>query len=196
MSVLVDPAEVSRLISKYGAPLTWAPTLSVSTGMVRERQSKNVKRRGEVVFAMPRPGHHVLLHTKRFYPSGSYRLLSGGIDVAEAVETAAAREIVEETSLSATLARFLGLIEYQFTCGVASAEFVSYVFLTTETTGTPHVLDTHEQIGDFLEVSWNDLEAVAERLENLTDNWHDWGMFRAIPHRLVIEAIQDLELYP
>lgn len=194
MSPSVDSAEVSQLAARYGAPLTWARALPVSQQLVRERQTKNAHRRGEVVFAMPRPGHRVLVHTKRFYPPGTYRLLSGGIGMGEAVETAAAREILEETSLDAALARFLGIVEYEFMGGDTHAEFVSYVFLTTKTTGMPRVLDVREQIADFQEVSWIELGQVADRLENLPDNWHDWGTLRAIPHRLVIQAIQDLGL--
>ncbi len=194
MSSLVNPGETSQLAARYGTPLAWSRTLHVSLATVRERERKNQNRRGEVVFAMPRPDHRVLLHTKKFYPPSSFRLLSGGIDNGEAVEAAATREIREETSLDAALARFLGIIEYEFRSENEHAGFVSYVFLTTETMGTPRVLDEHEQISEFKELPWSELSDAAERLENLPGDWHDWGVFRAIPHRLVVQAIQNLHL--
>jgi ADP-ribose pyrophosphatase YjhB (NUDIX family) len=190
----VNPTEIVDLAARFGTPLSWKRTLDVSARTLEERRRKNEKRRGEVVFAMPRPEHRVLLHTKSFYPPGSYRLLTGGIDLGEGVEAAARREILEETSLDAALARFLGVVEYDFRHAGDHVGFVSYVFLTTETTGTPHALDAHEQIADFREVSWSELERVAERLENLLGDWHDWGEFRAIPHRLVLQAIQEMHL--
>ncbi len=194
MSSLVNPTEIADLAARFGTPLLWKRTLDVSAKTVEDRRIKNAKRRGEVVFALPRPGHRVLLHNKSFYPAGIYRLLSGGVDVGEPVEAAAQREILEETGLDAALVRFLGIVEYNFRNGNDHAEFVSYVFLTTETTGTPHVLDEHEQIAEFKEVAWSELERVAEQLENLTGDWHDWGIFRAIPHRLVLQAIHDQHL--
>jgi NAD+ diphosphatase len=194
LSSLVDPAEVAELAARFGTPLLWKRTLDVSAKTLDERRNKNASRRGEVVFAMPRPEHRVLLHTKAFYPPGSYRLLTGGIDVGERVEAAALREMREETSLDAALVRLLGIVEYHFRHEGDQVGFVSYVFLTTETAGTPRVLDPHEQISDFKEAAWSELDRVAERLGSLPGDWHDWGIFRAIPHRLVLQAIRDQHL--
>ncbi len=194
MSSLVNPAEIADLAARLGTPLHWKRTLEVSVRTLEERRKKNAKRRGEVVFAMPRPEHRVLLHTKAFYPPGSFRLLSGGIEMSESVEAAARREILEETSFDTVLAHFLGVVEYEFRHHDDHAGCVSYVIMTRETAGTPRVLDPDEQIAEFREVAWSELERVAEKLENLTGDWHDWGVFRAIPHRLVLQAIQELHL--
>ncbi len=187
----VDPAEIADLAARYGTPIVWSRKLAVSAQTVQEREKKSAKRRGEVVFAMPRPDHRVLLHTKSFYPAGFYRLPSGGIGIGEPVEAAAQREILEETSLSAGLARFMGVVQYEFRHESDHAEFVSYIFMTTETKETPQVLDEDEQIADFAAVKWSELEHVAESLEQLPGAWHDWGVFRAVPHRLVLQAVKD-----
>ncbi len=194
MSALVNPAEVADLSARLGTPLVWRRSLPVSIKTLEERRRKNANRRGEVVFAMPRPEHLVLLHTKSFYPPESFRLLTGGINMGESVEAGALREIQEETSLDASLARFLGIVEYDFHHENDHVAFVSYVFLTTETAGAPRVLDEHEQIAEFKQLSWDELGRVAERLESLSGDWHDWGLFRAIPHRLVVQVIADRHL--
>ncbi len=194
MPSLVDPIEIADLAARYGTPLHWERSLEVSAKTVEERRRKDFEQRGEVVFAVPRPGRRVLLHTKAFYPPGAYRLLSGGIIIGERVEAAAQREIREETGLATKLARMLGVVEYKFRHDGAQVEFVSYVFSTTKTTGSPRAIDEQEQIAGFRDVAWSELEQVGERLENLSGDWHDWGVFRAIPHRLVLQAIRDLRL--
>lgn len=188
--VLVDPAEVAALSAHYGEPLRWSRQLEVSQEGLEEARERVSKRRGEIVLAMPRPQGRVLVHTKDFYPPGSYRLLSGGIKKGEPVEAAAHREIHEETGLPLALLRWLGLVEYEFKRGGENAPFVSYVFLTEPTDRMPQLNDPGERISDFREVEWGELAGIADRLENLPEDWRDWGRYRAIPHRLVLDALR------
>ena len=55
------------------------------------------RRTAEVVLIVPRPDDCVLVHTKEFYPSGIWRLPTGGIQRSETIERALRREAVEET---------------------------------------------------------------------------------------------------
>lgn len=181
---LVNPDEIAALAAKYGPPRRWSRPLDVTPATIAERRGK---RQAEVVLAMPRPGNRVLLHTKHFYPPGAYRLMSGGVKTGERVDDAARREIFEETGLNVPLAQFLGVIEFEFRNGIDRVPFVSYVFLTGESSEPPHVTDLDEDIADFREVEWRELTDVADALERLPDDWRDWGRFRAIPHRLVAE---------
>ena len=181
---LVNPNEIAALAARYGQPLRWSRALDVSPATIEVRRDQ---RRAEVVLVMPRPQNRVLIHTKQFYPAGAYRLLSGGIEIGEPVDTAALREIYEETGLMAPLSRLLGVIEYEFRNGNDRVPFVSYVFLTGESSEAPHVTDAGERISDLREIEWNELLNVADALERLPDQWRDWGRFRAIAHRLVAE---------
>lgn len=181
---LVDEAEVNALAARYGTPVRWSRTLDVSSRMLGEREKALKKRRGETVLAIPRPARRVLLHTKSFYPTGAYRLLSGGIEIGEGVEEGARREIREETGFGVQLTRFLGLVKYEFRSESHTAPWVSYVFLTEETSDPPQVMDSGEGITDFREIEWAGLLQVAEALERLPGEWNGWGCFRAIPHRL------------
>ncbi len=183
----VDEAEVAELAARYGEPLRWARVLTVPAKMFADREKSIRKRRGEAVLAIPRPGHRVLLHTKQFYPAGSYRLLSGGIEIGERVEDGTRREIQEETGFSVQPSRFLGVVEYEFSSAGLSVPFVSYVFLTEETGQPPQVMDSGEEITDFREIEWSGLEKVADELERLPGEWNAWGRYRAVPHRLAAE---------
>lgn len=184
----IDETEIATLAAQYGEPIRWSRILDVSKETFEAREGKNAERRGEIVLAMPRPGGRVLLHTKDFYPAGAFRLPTGGIDIGEPVVEAALREIGEETGLAARLERLFGVVEYEFRHAGESMPFVSYVFLTGETREKPHVTDASERITEFREVEWQALLGIAEGLERLPGEWNDWGRFRAIPHRLVLEA--------
>ncbi len=192
--MIVDTGEISALAARYGEPRRWSRVLDVMPEFVEDWQARARRKRGEAVLVILRPNARVLLHTKEFYPAGAYRLLSGGIEPGERVEDAARRELREETGLDAALDRFLGIIDYEFRHLDASAVWVSYVFLTMETRDQARVVDPHERIAGFREIEWRALGRTADTLEQLPDDWLDWGRLRAIPHRLALEAISEFGL--
>jgi 8-oxo-dGTP diphosphatase len=145
------------------------------------------KRRGEVVLVICRPNGLIILHTKRFYPAGVYRLPSGGIRRGERVLEAMWRETQEETGLEVEIERFLGLLEYEFHHRDERLPFVSYVFLGRERGGYLAPQDESEQITAFRAVAVDELATVAEALRALPDPWRDWGAFRALAHDFVAE---------
>jgi 8-oxo-dGTP pyrophosphatase MutT (NUDIX family) len=180
---------MTALTEEYGEPLRWSRALDISRGKLSEWSSKFAERHGEIVLAIPRPGDCALLHTKDFYPKGAFRLPSGGIELGERVEDAARREIREETGFDVALARLLGIIEYEL-CNVDEDKriaFVSYVWLTGESCAPPCARDASERISAFREVEWHELARIADELENLPDDWRDWGRFRAFAHQLIYD---------
>ncbi len=189
--MILDRDEIAALAASHGEPAQWSRVLDATPGFVHERQKRAGKKRGEIVLVMPRPNGRVLVHTKQFYPAGAYRLLSGGIEMGERIEDAAQRELREETGLDAALARFLGIVEYEFHSGIALAPWVSHVFMTSETRDEPHAADSSEGIAEFRAVEWGELARIADTLEQLPDPWRDWGRFRAIAHRFVLKSIAD-----
>ena len=132
-----------------------------------------------------RPNGNLLLHTKDFYPSGIYRLLSGRVLWREDVEKTLRREVREETNLEVSVERFLGLIDYEFRWNGNTLPFVSYVFELHEIGGDLCCIDTDEGITAFREATIDELSQVARQLEQLEPRWQDWGNFRAVAHRLV-----------
>jgi len=146
-------------------------------------------RSAEVVLALCRQGGRVVLHTKAFYPTGAYRLLSGGVQPGEDLQEAVRREAQEETGLDVTIERFLGIIHHRFTHGEAATSFDSYVFSVGGPAGELHSVDVDERIAGYREVPVADLPGVARHLQSLPADWLAWGRFRAVPHLLVYEAL-------
>ena len=96
---LMDEAEISQLRAEYGPSQRWRMVLEMSGPSFDDWLRKMVtspNRRGEVVLAIQRPDGRMLLHTKRFYPEGIYRLPSGGVHPDEPVLSGVIREAKEE----------------------------------------------------------------------------------------------------
>jgi ADP-ribose pyrophosphatase YjhB (NUDIX family) len=190
---LMHPEEIQSLASKFGEPHRQTCDMEVSQATYRAWSRKlstgPVACRGEVIMVIVRPNGNVLLHTKDFYPSGVYRLLTGRVLWHEGVETALQREVVEETSLNVTVERFLGLLEYQFHCEGNTLPFVSYLFQLRERGGELCCRDQGEGITDFREASISELSHIAAQLERLEPQWQDWGNFRAVAHYLTQELL-------
>jgi 8-oxo-dGTP pyrophosphatase MutT (NUDIX family) len=190
---LIDEAEISQLLTEYGPGQRWRVALEVSVqsfGDWFEKLVSKANRRGEVVLAIQRPDGKTLLHTKRFYPKGIFRLPSGGVHPDEPVLSGVIRETKEETGLDVSIDRFLGTIEYEFCHGGRRLPFVSYVFLVQAGNGLPMVQDPGEEITGFRYVTPSEIRTVAAQLRSLPAEWADWGRFRAPPHDLVVDALR------
>jgi len=191
ISGLVDEKEIKELAKQYGSFERWRYTLRMGErefSYWRDRIARD--RRGEVVLIIQRPGGRVILHTKDFYPAGTYRLPSGGIRWGEDVLSAVRREVREETGLEVKIERPLGIIEYEFRHAGQAIPFVSYVFLVREARGKL-IPQGNEHIASFRFVPPEKLSAVAAALRDLKGDWKDWGRFRAIAHDLAAEALTD-----
>jgi ADP-ribose pyrophosphatase YjhB (NUDIX family) len=186
---LIHPHEVEALARRFGEPQRQTCTMDVTQATydawTRKITTGPVACRGEVIMVIVRPNGNVLLHTKDFYPSGVYRLLTGRVLWPEDVEQTLHREVREETSLEVSVERFLGLIDYAFQWNDQALPFVSYVFELHEIGGELHCIDTDEGITEFREATVNELSQVAGQLEQLEPRWQDWGTFRAVAHYMV-----------
>lgn len=147
-------------------------------------------RSAEVVLVVRRRNGRYLVHTKAFYPPGSYRLMTGGVKPGEEPGAAALREAYEETGLQVELKRNLARIDYEFHYEDETLTFTSYLFLVQDQGGVLGPLDADEKITDFREVALADLPALADQLEALQgDDWADWGRFRAPAHRIAYQLL-------
>jgi 8-oxo-dGTP pyrophosphatase MutT (NUDIX family) len=192
LSDLIDEAEVSQLSAAYGPAVRRRMPVEMQLASFENWWGKLVtksNRRGEVVLAIRRPDGQVLLHTKSFYPPGTYRLLSGGVHPGEAVLAGAMREAKEETSLDVTVERFVGVVEYEFHHDERHLPFVSYVFVMRAGADAPVSQDPNEAITGFRYVSPAEIRQVAASLRALPPDWSDWGSFRAMPHDMVADTL-------
>ena len=186
---LISPEEIEELSTYCGPMERRGYSLEMGgKGFEDWRRKSPADRRGEVVFVVKRPAG-VVLHTKDFYPPGTYRLPSGGVGWGESVLSALHREAREEMGLEIEVERFLGLLEYEFRCQDETIPFVSYVFLVREAGGELAPQDKEERILSFRHVPMAELSAVADSLRAMEEDWRDWGEFRAIAHDFVVEMM-------
>ncbi|MBD3385060.1 NUDIX domain-containing protein [candidate division KSB1 bacterium] len=141
------------------------------------------KKRGEAVLVVEK-NERILLHTKSFYPSGTWRLLSGGIHYDESILSAARRELSEETGFTADRIQPMGAILYQFKKQNVQkvVPFASFLFYINSTDKNPRPEDETEDIAGFKWINYRDLATVSGDLGLLHQHWQAWGKFRAMPH--------------
>lgn len=178
------PRDLGWLRKRYGKfPLIEATLANGDFAPVR-----GGGRRAEVGMAIRRPSGGILLQTKAFYPSGTYRLPTGGIKEGEDVEHALLREVHEESNLDVEIERLVAVIDHAVLDG--KAPFRSYVFLLRETGGTLKVNDPDEQISGWDERDVAGLERAVRDLRSLEGTWRRWGQFRAVALEVLAGAVR------
>jgi ADP-ribose pyrophosphatase YjhB (NUDIX family) len=187
---IIDEGELEQLAVAYGQPEIRTIEIEGDEYLFSSRRYRSRDRRGEVVLAVERPERCVLLHSKGWYEPGVYRLLSGGIDWDEAVETTLARELEEETGLALHTTRFLGVLDCRIRYASQELSFVSYVFHLSRTEGVLRLPHTAEDISDFRDVPIANLPSVAENLRHVPAPRTAWGRWRAVAHDFVYEMLR------
>jgi ADP-ribose pyrophosphatase YjhB (NUDIX family) len=185
----IEKRELEQLAAAYGQPEIRVIEIEGDEYLFSTRLHRSKSRRGEVVLAIERPGRCVLLHRKGWYEPGVYRLLSGGIDWDEAVETTLARELEEETELTLDTTHFLGLLDCHIYYASQEVSFPSYVFHLPCTKGVLRLPQTAEDITEFRDVPIADLPSVAEDLRHVPPPRAGWGRWRAVAHDFVYEML-------
>jgi ADP-ribose pyrophosphatase YjhB (NUDIX family) len=185
----IDEYELEQLAAAYGRPEIRTIEIEGDEYLFSTRLYRSRDRRGEVVLAIERPGHCLLLHRKDWYEPDVYRLLSGGIDWDEAVETTLARELEEETGLTPHTTHFLGVLDCHIHYASHELSFASYVFYLPRTEGVLRLPQTAEDISEFRDVPITDLPTVAEDLRHVPPPRTGWGHWRAVAHDFVYEML-------
>jgi ADP-ribose pyrophosphatase YjhB (NUDIX family) len=186
--------EMAALSARYGPP-------ALIDAAIPDGNFDPVGRRnrvGEVCMVIRRPTGHLLTCRKTFYPTGIMRLLTGGIEHGETIEAALLREVAEETSLTVEIRHLLAVIAYRASETPPDRDaFYTFAFLLDEVGGELAVQDPEEQVEAFGEATPADLPALAVALERLEEHrdpaiggsWRSWGVFRAVAHRAVAQAL-------
>ncbi len=195
LSTPIDEEELNVLRSRYGTfPLEHA-RLDVNRDFLRpDRRPVKPGRRAEVLLVVVGPDGRVLVHTKAFYPRGTFRLLSGGIHVGESVEEALARELLEETGTHAEDHCLIGVLGYDIRCEDEHLAFASYVYRVDLSTLAVRSGDAEEQISEFRWIPFADLSRIRDDLLRVPSGWRDWGRFRALGHDFVLKHAQRCHL--
>lgn len=190
-------AQVRELAAQYGEPQrVHAELRSQLFSPISESD-----RYGEVCMVIRRPNGRLISAIKTFYPAGAHRLLTGGINHGEAIETALLREVWEETGLEVAVARFLAVIEYWLADHERANDeprFATFAFLLDERGGVLAPHDPNERLAEYRELTVEELPVVARTLANIGagyddeigGRWSEWGQFRAVVHEAVYEALR------
>lgn len=185
---MISEDEVADLAQRYGVPARRAYWVQADEYIRAFRWRTDSDRRAEVVFVIQNPAGQIWLHAKAHYPSHIFRLLSGGVHWEERILDALLREVEEETSLTCTVERFLGLLTYNFQYGEEVAYFASYIF-ALRTDFTMPVCWRDNEISAFRAVLPSQLLDVANDLRNLIGERHGWGQWRALAVEAAYEQL-------
>ncbi len=153
-------------------------------------------RRAEVCYVLYRaePRTGLLLHKKAAYPTGCFRLPTGGVTPGEHIVGSMEREVREETSLDLRRGgriQFLGQLDYTFQVSRVAyvLPFTTYVFTVEAPRDfTPVPLDETEEIEAWRwqpPAALSEITAYLRQFEHEDPSWADWGRFRAPVHEFV-----------
>jgi len=147
-------------------------------------------RRGEVVFGLLLTGGRIALTRTSEYPSGVYRVPSGGIRPGERAVDALYREVEEELGRPFEVLRYAGMVSFEFSCGGSLVVFPSYCFLLGELVRPRRAAppQTDGEIEAVFPATPAELDAHVRALDALDGPWADWGRYRACSSRLVASA--------
>lgn len=182
--------ELADLSLRFGKPVEeWVTILKPESSTGPAGFPLSSRRTAEVVLIVPRTNGRILFHTKGFYPSGIWRLPTGGLHRRESIEAALRRETFEEVGQDLSPTRFLFHIHFRW--DNSDKDFQSYGFLMSEAHGPIQSRDRREQISAFRDLDRPAVQTIAKRLESLHGTWTAWGKFRAIPHRALLRLWSD-----
>ncbi len=174
--------ETKQLTDRYGQPEIINAALP--TGLFDPMSIPD--RDSEIVAAILRPTGKLILITKPFYPTDTYRLPSGGVEIGESIESALHREIYEETGLQVEILHFVAIIHYS--AETTQHTFTSHVFLVKEIGGELVCHDVEEQISGFREIAPIELKNIIAHLQSIRGDFEEWAQFRAVAHEAVLKA--------
>ncbi len=187
--------EIEQLAAHYGQPLCHVTNQAARYVYEANYLQGPQRRQAEVCMVVQRGPRRLLTFRKPFYPQGAWRLLTGGIKPGEAIFDALQRESEEETGHRLPVRRFLCAIEYQ---GAEQACFATFAFLLDGAGRALTPIDQDEQVEAFRDIGVDELPQIAAFLTQippvyspeLETLWSEWGIFRAVVHRLVWESLQ------
>ncbi|NWF95888.1 MAG: NUDIX hydrolase [Candidatus Thorarchaeota archaeon] len=167
-------SEIAALKRRYGVPVRRsfrADFLEFECNLVRQSTCKG--RNHDITCFIEAADGYVVIQKHAYANTGIYRAPSGGANVGEDLETAAKREMHEETGLDIELVRFVLDVTLDIRCQDGAIHWRSLVFLARKVSGEMTPLDTHE-VYDIAVMTHDQLLNEVNPLMEATG----WGGFR------------------
>jgi 8-oxo-dGTP diphosphatase len=164
---------------------------SKSSYFNKMKNSVETDRIGEVVFAVMRSNGNIITITCEEYPSGIYRIPTGGIKHNEDIVEAVFREVKEELGLYVEIINFAGVLKFKFICEDESVMFYSYLFIMKEVGGRLLLDATDDEVSEIKEVDLEGLEQIVNTLKDIPGRWNDWGRFRHETSNAILKYLKE-----
>ena len=187
---MICHTELEELAQHYGSPLRRTYAIEADEYIRSYRWKPQSDRRAEVVFAMQDSTDRLWMHCKAHYPTHLSRLPSGGVGWDESIHDALLREIDEETGLTVSIQRFVGLLEYHFHSNGSVAKFASYIFHVRCT--CPPSLPNSGEIHAFRAIRPSQLLQLTVDMRNMMGDRRGWGQWRSLAHDVVYDYLSDI----
>ncbi|MBE0526491.1 MAG: NUDIX hydrolase [Candidatus Thorarchaeota archaeon] len=170
----IDDAELQSMIERFGEPRKLhfsANFLDFECELVRQTRTKG-RLHDITCFIRQTENEFVVIQKHQYANTGIYRAPSGGAKVGESLESAAHREMHEETGLEVRLLKFILDMYLDVVCSNETIPWRSLVFLAEPVAGIMRPVDTYE-IFDVKVMSREDLLGDVDKL--MIDS--GWGGF-------------------
>jgi 8-oxo-dGTP pyrophosphatase MutT (NUDIX family) len=147
---------IQELVRKVGQPTVERWTISMEENEFNELKKQIERGRAHDVTVLIGRGNGLAVIRKPQYPSGAYRIPSGGVRPEESFIDGAVREAKEETGLDVEIERYLLHVLVTFTFGREYAKWSTHVLSARALTFQLAPTDTKE-IAEAKWVSWDEL---------------------------------------
>jgi 8-oxo-dGTP pyrophosphatase MutT (NUDIX family) len=182
----VSDEEIARMERRYGTPRADRFTFEMTAGEWKAlRKSQTGGRAHDVTLFVIRDGRLAAI-AKHAYPPGLYRAPSGGLLPGETMEAGIAREMLEETGITARLTRYLLRVGVDFTHRGEMVAWTTHVFAGEYVSGEIGPRDRKE----IREARWVPLEDLSGPIrDGLIASGSSGLRYRARLHERVMEIL-------
>ena len=188
----IDETEYGEIVLKYGDPTMLsfsADFQEFECELVRQRSTKG--RQHDITCFIPLREGYVTIQKPQYANTGIFRAPSGGAKSGELLESAAIREMHEETGLQIELRRFVLDLSLEVRCSEGVIPWRSLVFLADRASGDLDPIDKRE----IFDIKISTRDEMTGPIATLMEG-SGWGGFeyRAFLTRSFFEEIDRLGL--
>lgn len=189
----INDAEMQSIIARFGEPTKLhfsADFLDFECDLVRQTRTKG-RLHDITCFIRQDQNKFVVIQKHQYANTGIYRAPSGGAKVGESLETAAYREMHEETGLEVRLLKFVLDMYLDVVCSNETIPWRSLVFLAEPISGVMKPIDTKE-IFDVKVMSREDILGPVEKLM-IASGWGGFA-YRSFLTRAFFNHLDNLNI--